>query len=243
MKQITQVTLSLGAAAWFIVGCSPREVVLKSQWQPVVNQPVSFEDCPRFTDRTKQVSVAIVNDDRDMYLMVRLDAQEDQLKTLLFGGSVWINTDGKKQKTKGIRYPLAEPQTIRRLRKAVRTVTDPAAIAADKKVLRMVNLLVKGEVEVPHTNPKGVNATVEMTETSMVYRASIPLDVLGIDELFLADATHQIMVGYETEFVRFARLRGIGGRPRSGGKRIDPEALQEPLKVWIPVQLAYRPHP
>lgn len=60
---------------------------------------------PRF-DKKTSFSYDVANDDKNLYLIIRVTDASIQQQLVSNGLEIWINTEGKKKKTTGISYPL-----------------------------------------------------------------------------------------------------------------------------------------
>ena len=208
----------------------------------------------------KNVWLGVKNDAEFLYVTLATDKQESIRQIVTAGMTVWINSEGEKEQTLGIRFPVG----------ARASGFNPSAMGFDPSARDE-----EQDREFFESLLEASTTRVEiLTETDSVYvnelstswmKVAAELDDVFVYELQLALTRSEampygvgaspgdtIVVGFTTpEFDRAAMQGqmggggGGGGRPgggmggggRSGGMGGSRPSMPEPLEVWIEVAL------
>lgn len=92
-------------AATLLVSAAPQTLPYKTD-VVVDGQYTEWTSPLPMTNKRTGLNFAIANDNRHLYLFLRVTDKAIQRQIVSNGFELWINADGKKKKTTGITYPL-----------------------------------------------------------------------------------------------------------------------------------------
>jgi uncharacterized membrane protein YgcG len=199
-----------------------------------------------------QVFVGIKNDRENLYVCLKTSNRITQVQMLALGTTVWIDTEGKKNKTFGIQFPVSgllqgrrfpsqqNPEELRRLIDAAQ---------------RQFEILGPGKDErrrFADKQEKGLDVHLGFADGTLTYELKIPLHKTP-DHAYAAgaDPSRPLTIGLETGDHSDAMRAQLGGSSQpaggSGGGRGGRGGGQspggmgsdapEPLKHWLIVHL------
>lgn len=205
--------------------------------------------------------IGVMNDDSNIYIALSTFDQETKMKVLK-GLTVWINSEGKKKETFGIKYPVQ--MSLTGMCGMMQFGGDPNQISHDRErdpntmiqqILSQQEDLILTDKGIDHFAPidngeDGIQVKMEHNQGNLVYELKVPLNILKVSK-------NKIWIGIETAELEKPDMKGQesggkgggisgGGRQgggMSGGGRPSGEMLlghgQElsPLKYWIKVVL------
>ena len=199
-----------------------------------------------------QVLVGIKNDRENLYVCLRTSNRITQVQMLALGTTVWIDTEGKKNKTFGIQFPVSgliqgrrfpsqqNPEELRRLIDAAQ---------------RQFEILGPGKDErrrIADKQEKGLDVHLGFADGTLTYELKIPLHKTPEHAYAVgADPSKLLTIGLETGDYSDAMRAQLSGSSRpaggSGGGRGGRGGGQspggmgsdapEPLKHWLIVHL------
>ena len=199
-----------------------------------------------------QVLVGIKNDRENLYVCLRTSNRITQVQMLALGTTVWIDTEGKKNKTFGIQFPVSgliqgrrfpsqqNPEELRRLIDAAQ---------------RQFESLGPGKGEhrrIADKQEKGLDVHLGFADGTLTYELKIPLHKTAEHAYAVgADPSKPLTIGLETGDYSDAMRAQLSGSSRpaggSGGGRGGRGGGQspggmgsdapEPLKHWLIVHL------
>jgi hypothetical protein len=250
-----------------LAGCGSLK--LSSHWRDV-NTVIDGKSTGWFSVRTPidgdRTSVAIVNDDENLYIGLVTISPALQRTVTREGLVVWFDNEGGDTKKFGIRYPLPSGKPTR----------GPGEEGGDELPLGMLprrddSGLASNELEIlqggedrgrrmTKMEAGGIELRYHFLLDTLFYELKIPLSESGVHPFAVGAKPGTVLgVGIETAAWRASdsprqeggarpdrgsggRRGGVGGggRGREGGamNRGDGGSRPEPLKVWSTVRLA-----
>jgi hypothetical protein len=211
-----------------IQGCK-RDAEIMSLWRAqeiiVDGDGSEWQDNVYYINE-KSVSIGAKNDSTDLYLL--LQTTDPRIKQLIMrnGLTVWINAEGKKKKSFGIRYPLGlnERLHFRSYDIPGYRDRDEADLLRDQfiKMLAEIELTGPGDDEInkfSKLNPYGIAVGITDTSGSMIYELKIPMVATTGSDYQLGDAPGDVIrVGFETGAIeRPEGMRRNSGTGMGGG--------------------------
>ncbi len=158
----------------------------------------------------------ISNDYDNIYLDMRIDDSETQNKILKQGMSVWINTDNKKIKKCGIRYPIGSQNPVRPGRQFQQESSQVAGINPNSPIAQANTIELTGFTNeerrvIPSNSEGNFSGSVHFNnEGVLIYKMIIPVSRIETDHNLKADP---IALGIEPGSA--AQMRQ--GPPQPGG--------------------------
>ncbi len=243
-------------------GCNEPE--LHSAWKDheitVDGKGADWQHITRYVEKTN-AAVGLLNDEHHLYVCLTTMDRITATQIAASGFTVWIDPEGGKKKSFGIRFPLgmAEGGNLMKLRESMR----------DPKKFRELFEDLGSEMEIlgPGENQRvrtlcsaieGIEVSAGYSEGRFVYELKLPLTRSAAQRYGIGtDPGRQIGLGFETpELDREAmgsqakgqRGGGLGGRGgggrggmKGGGGRggMRPGgAMPEPFELWTKVALS-----
>lgn len=180
----------------------------------------------RFNKNTG-ISYEVANDERNIYLIIRVADTTSQRQIRQNGFEVWINKDGKKNNTTGITYPMApdKPKDSRLI-----ALTNADGFSFNINELKLTGFLLENGRQAV----KGCEVKVAIKKDSsdcIVYEAAIPFNTFHKEMLEREDLKQKFYIGFvvkgvtvnmdDAPRIMMTRMAMGGGfdnpRMRSGG--------------------------
>lgn len=225
--------LRIVVAAYLLVviasGCT--KTLYPSRWQsaPVTADGVSSEwPVPlQYYDSDTKLNYAVSNDTKNLYLCVRVGDDQAQMTLMRSGLTVWLDTEGKKNKTTGITYPLSRALTTKQSQINNEEKERPTMGQMKKQFLSKQNqVLLIGFKNAnglsPLQNSEGISVALNWDSSGvMIYEAVIPIKTFFKDAVSPSDTVDVWSVGFEIRPAQRPEGAGGGGRRRGGmGPRV-----------------------
>lgn len=258
--------LILSLALSVLIGCSTlqlestwkdRDITMDGKGGDWLGAKYYFED--------SAISVGLINDDRYLYVSMMTENPMVRAQIMRQGLIVWLDPQGGKNKTFGIKYPLGrqgEDQEGERMdpgdmmdemtreemmQKLQETMTELEVLGSDEEVLGRMDIEDVRGIEVKMRNAGG----------TFVYELKVPLAsseeypfALGVEP---GDFIGVGFLSPKLQMLRPSGMRG-GGRMPGGGGGMPPgggggmggpgmdggmgRLMPRELKIWAKVQLA-----
>jgi hypothetical protein len=244
-----------------LISCS-SSLELSSRW---TNQELAITgDGSHWKDATTDivgpdVSIGVKNDNNNLYIGLITSNRATQLQLLALGCTTWFDTEGKKNKTFGIQFPVSGLLQGRRF----------PAQGNPEELQRLINtaqrqLVIIGPVggeqhRMPVQDAQGVEVHLGYADGTLVYELKVPLQKNNVRPYAIAvDPAKPFLVGFETGDLaeamkgqpgvsnpsqsagggggRGRQGRGVGGG--SGSSSGLGNEMPEPLKHWMTVHLS-----
>lgn len=77
-----------------------------SKWRNSSSEEFKLPDSEYMVAKKGKVLYYLSNDDKNIYLDLKITETPEQIRILQMGLTVWVNTDGKTHKEMGIRFPI-----------------------------------------------------------------------------------------------------------------------------------------
>lgn len=257
----TCTILLMICSALTVAGCG-TSLTLTSQWaDPATKVDGSSSDWNDFPTRIAgpDVYVGVKNDSESLYLCLTTASRSTQFQMLALGTTVWLDPEGKKNKTLGIRFPVPGLSPARRF---------PASGSAEdtRRSIERLITAAQNQFEIIGPNPEhrkkystsgstGIDVHLGYDEGTLIYEMKIPLIptpqlphtigvnrakpfTLGLETGDFADAMRAQM-GVEGAPAGGGGRGGRGGRGGGGGAApgIAGAGAPEGLKHWLTVHL------
>src|SRR5262245_2166580 len=96
-------------------GCT--KTLYPSRWQPapvIADGNASEWSLPlQYYDNDTKLNYAFSNDTKNLYLCIRVGDDKEQMTMLRSGFTIWLDTEGKKNKTTVFTYPLPRSMMVK----------------------------------------------------------------------------------------------------------------------------------
>lgn len=264
-----QASHALVATAVFLLfsvaGCNGDE--LASIWK---DRAIAVDGLDTEWDGTRvylndaKASVGILNDSDYVYVSFVTTEEQTIQQVTGMGLILWFDSDGGKDKTFGIRFPLGMMESgmtpPRDFNNDASSDEDRAAERAERFKKATIELDILGPEDddsrrVLVSTLEGLEAKANITETMLVYELKVPIVKSDLHPFAIgAEAGDRIGVGIVTPEMDRDAVRGPGamrggngfpggGMHPGGGRGGGPPGgggfeRPSPLKIWVEVQLA-----
>lgn len=233
MKRQFELTIIL--VVLLLAGCAGDNVYRSSRQQRPLSINGFADDwqAEMVYDIKSGIMAGISNDDRNLYVMMKITSPVLKQQILMTGMTLWVDPKGKKKKNKGLVFPM------KKLREGNRGMQGAANHSQVQKPgmnhlnnrfetgmepMELINLLGEGTTEIANNiSQLGINCMVRLSDNDdLLYEASIPLNRLFDEpDLYLVDSLKTFSVGFETGFVSIPMERpgaiALGsGKPEMG---------------------------
>lgn len=161
------------------------------------------------------------NDDKNFYVDIRVEDTETEARILREGLVLWINSDGKSMKNKGIHYPMG---TDNARRPGMRGVNMPAQTEsgvpkspiAQANTIELVGFPENEQRFFPSENTDNIRGSVKYNDQGILYyRLIIPVDKLSLIPAKSGNGKIPFTLGIEVG-ARVMMMMGPGMRPGGG---------------------------
>jgi hypothetical protein len=241
-----------------LVGCS-KTFELTSRW---TNEELKINGSgEEWKDATilvpgPEVLVGVKNDKEYLYFCLMTSNRMTQAQMLALGTTVWFDTEGKKEKTFGIQFPVGGLLQGRRFPAQQNPEELKRLIEAAQRQYEIVGPGATDHRRMTDKQDKGIDVHLGYDNGTLTYELRIPLQKTT-DHVYAigADPLKPLLVGVETgEYSDAMRAQmsgtsrpaassgggGRGGRGGGGGGQA-PSGMggdaPEPLKHWLIVHL------
>ncbi len=258
--------LTTTALLSMVAGCG-ASLTLTSEWTDqevhIDGQSTDWANLPTRI-AGPDVHVGVKNDKENLYVCLSTSSRPTQSQMLGAGTTVWFDTEGQKNRTHGIRFPLPGALQRRRL---------PGASEADEmnRIIDGLNNVTRRQFEIIGPGPTdrkkvtgqealGIDLHLGYADGTLTYELKIPLHRSSeVPYALSVDLAKPFLIGLETgdyaaeatgpQTSATGRAGGAGrsgGRGGRGGGGSAPPGMTggdtpEPLKHWLTVHLAAGP--
>ncbi len=247
------------------IGCGSN-LKLHSYWRDreiaIDGMHTDWQGAMTFIEK-ENVAIGIINDEKFLYVSMVTTNRDIQRQIMLRGFTLWLDPDGGKEKSFGIKFPLGMQEMGFMMRGRGEEPNIETMQENFKKSMISMEIIGpgKGQHRVMRVaEAEGIEIKVNPIVDQFAYEIKIPLSQTENQPYAIgAEAGQSIGVGFETtEFDREMMLEGMGGgrpggrggsRPsggigggRAGGRgggRMGGGRPQMPkqFKLWVSVQL------
>lgn len=250
-----------------LVGCSMLE--LESTWKDrdiVLDGKDGDWLGAKYYFEGLAISVGLINDEQHLYVSMMTENPVTRAQIMRQGLTVWLDPEGGKNKTFGIKYPLGrqgdeqeregmEPGAMmdevtreEMMKKLQESMTEFEVLGPNEQVLARMNI----------EDAEGIEVKMRNAGATFVYELRVPLS--SSEEFPYAVGVKPgdtIGVGFLSPKMKMQRprgMRGTGGMPPTGGGGMPPGGMgggmggmrgfgmgpmtPKELKIWAKVQLA-----
>jgi hypothetical protein len=132
------------------------------------------------------VFYTLSNDEKNIYVDVKVTESIEQNKVLQMGMTIWINMDGKSKKETGIRYPIGAKYSKGQGRRGEPQMNDPLTPVTPLSQANTISLIGFKDVEqvrFPSKNSDNIRGSVRYDDAgNLFYALTIPLEKLPVAE-------------------------------------------------------------
>lgn len=255
-----------------VIGSGCTKTLYPSRWQPapvVADGNASEWPIPlQYYDNDTKLNYAFSNDAKNLYLCVRVGDDQAQVRLLHSGFTIWLDREGKKNKTTGITYPLPRSMIMKQSELNSEEKQKPDITKAKKQFSAKQNLvLLRGFKNAngmsPLHNSEGINVALNWDSSgAMIYEAVVPFKTFFKDAVSASDTLNAWSVGFEIPVTQEGP-NGAGGHRHGGmsphvgigmggggggvgvnipvGGRGGPGGgFTEPKEIWTKIRLALK---
>lgn len=179
------------------------------------------------------VLYCLFNDDKNIYVDVKITESIEQNKVLQMGLTLWINTDGKSRKLTGIRYPIGAQNSRGQGRRGEgqgNSILNQTSPLAQANTIELIGFKGVDPGRFPSNNADNIRGSVKYdNDGNLLYSLTIPISKLpaggkssdtGVSPLTLAiEYGAPPSMGGQSRPSGYTQPSGGGGRSggRSGG--------------------------
>lgn len=149
---------------------------------------------PRFNKSTG-LSYDIANDEKNIYMIVRVADTTSQRQILQNGLEVWINQDGKKKNTTGITYPMAADKAKAGSKIILQPGYRPDGFPKNINELTLTGFLLENGRQPVKGCPVKVAIRKDSSDC-IVYELSIPFNTFYKEKLEKEDLKSKFYIGF-----------------------------------------------
>lgn len=149
---------------------------------------------PRYNEGTG-INYDIANDERNLYMIVRVADTTSQRQVLQNGLEVWINSDGKKKNTTGITYPMAPDQAKAGSKNKLLVGSTPDGFPRNIGELTLTGFLLENGRQPVKDCPVKV-AIRKDSSNCIVYELAIPFNTFYKESLEKEDLKNKFYIGF-----------------------------------------------
>jgi hypothetical protein len=203
--------------AALIVSVSPvtnaqKEKGESMKWRSGAVEGYLIPDDEYTSTRKGAILYCLSNDEKDIYVDMKITESEDQSRILQSGMTIWLNADGKSRKTLGIRFPVGSRYTRDRAQNSFINKPTPLSMA---NTIQLVGFGEGLESRFPSENTDNIRGVIKYDEQgNLIYNMTIPVDKLPEAEKMAAtDPKNLWTIGIE-----YGAPPVMTGQPPSGAR-------------------------
>jgi len=246
------VLVSIGTS---VIGCA-GSVELAGGWRDreitIDGQAADWQDATTFL-KESNVSVGVRNDGEYLYVCLVTTDRRMQTRIAGLGFTVWIDPQGGKARSFGIRFPLGAPMQGRRPMDGSNPEELRRMLEQSGRELEIVGATAEDRQRMSVLDARGVQVRIGRSQESLVYELKVALRKTNEHPFAVGlEGSNNVGIGFETaELGRdVMRERAVSSRPTGGrgggrgGSRPTPPAdigradMPEQLKLWTVVLIA-----
>jgi len=149
---------------------------------------------PRYHQVTG-INYDVANDERNLYLIIRVADTTSQRQIIHNGLEVWINKDGKKNHTTGITYPMAKDKPRAGARPGIHNMKTPDGFFMNIDELVLTGFLLENGRQPVNGCP--VKAAIKKDSTNcLIYELAIPFNTFYKEKLEKEDLRNSFYIGF-----------------------------------------------
>jgi hypothetical protein len=215
MKNLITFLLALSIC---VSASSQKGGKTNSRWNNYVTNPDAIPQSDFQFFKKGNLYYLTSNDDQNYYIDMRVEDTETEARILREGFVVWISTNNKTAKNKGVRYPIGTENTKRLgMRGAAQTESGvPKGPLAQANTVELIGFSENESRMLPSDNTDNIRGSVRYNDQGVLYyRLIIPLSKLGLEPAKSGDGTMPFSLGIETG-AQVIGMMGPGMRPGGG---------------------------
>jgi hypothetical protein len=168
----------------------------------------------------KQALLAVANDDEYIYICLKTSNQELIKQIPRTGLTLWLDTEGGSDRTKGIKFPMGVGGMDRKKMKQMRDMDPEERKELVKQSLDEIEIIYdenKEKFHISMAKKEGIEVAMEFSRYELVYEAKIPINDKK-SSLFpiIVDTLNPVSIGFETTDMQ-EMMQSRGGGRSSGG--------------------------
>jgi hypothetical protein len=245
--------LWLFLAVGLLYGCSTT-LELTSLWRDreiaIDGVDSEWRDATTYA-RASDAALGITNDANYLYACLITSNRQVQVQMLAYGCTVWLDPEGKANKTFGIHFPVGGQLQARRFLTRDNPEELQRFVDLAQSNLEIVGLSEADRRQIVNRNVTGIDARLGYSEGILVYELKVPLRETAEHRYAIgATGAQTISVGFETGEIGPSsqprasdQAMGSSSRVRSRGRSTSSsqgarDERVEPLQLWATVRLA-----
>lgn len=175
-----------------------KEKAVISNWRISQSGDLKLQDSEYGSAKKGAVLYYISNDDRNLYVDMKVKETLEQNHILQLGMTVWINMDGKAHKEMGIRYPIGSQYARRGGRGGGMPDINPPSPLSQANTIELVGFKGVDQNRFPSGNPDNFRGSVKYdNDGNLIYNLIIPLAKIPIRNDEAANAQLPFTLGIE----------------------------------------------
>ena len=183
---------------------------------------------PRY-NKIAGINFDVANDERNLYLIVRVTDTTSIRQVQQNGLEVWINKDGKKKNTTGITYPMAPDKPKAGTRSRTQNLKTADGFSLNINELMLTGFLLENGRQPVNGCPVKVAIRKDSSDC-LVYELAIPFNTFYKEKLEKEDLKYKYYIGFVVKGVTvdmdaapgivMSRMAMGGGFPGGDGPRM-----------------------
>ena len=141
------------------------------------------------------INFEVANDERNIYMIVRVADTTSQRQIMQNGLEVWINKDGKKKNTTGITYPMAPDKPKAGSRTRIQTGKTADGFSMNINELTLTGFLLENGRQPVKGCPVKVAIRKDSSDC-IVYELAIPFNTFYKETLEKTDLKSKFYIGF-----------------------------------------------
>jgi uncharacterized membrane protein YgcG len=198
---------------------------LSFKWQDNLSGSATLSPSDFISAKKGLVLYCLSNDDKNIYVDVRITESIEQSKVLQMGLILWINADGKSRKITGIRFPIGAKFSKFQINRGEVQVNNSIVKVSPLSMANTIELIGFKDITVkrfPSNNPDNIRGSLKYdNDGNLLYSLTVPLEKLPqsgkISEGGLNPMTFAIEYGAPPANAGEQSGRSSGSAPSSGG--------------------------
>jgi uncharacterized membrane protein YgcG len=165
------------------------------------------------------VLYCLANDDKNIYVDIKITESIEQNKVLQMGLVLWVNADGKSRKITGIRYPIGAKYSRLQVRQGAgqeNSILNKVSPLSQANTIELIGFKDIEARRFPSNLPENIRGSVKYdNDGNLLYSLTIPLSKLPVGAKSINEGTS--LMTFAIEYGAPPSIGAQQGRPSDSG--------------------------
>jgi hypothetical protein len=152
------------------------------KWRNNSSDELTLPESEYIVSKKGKISYYLSNDDKNIYLDMKIPETLEQIRILQKGLTLWVNVDDKSHKGMGIRFPMGTMSSRGRGDNSNTPINQPASLS-QANTIELIGFKDGGLKRFPAENPDNIRGKLRYdNDGNLIYNLIIPMEKLSFKE-------------------------------------------------------------